>query len=616
MPVRLRANGTAVALQSVEVRAQITSTVREVHIREGQSVARGDLLFSLDSRAEEANLKKAEAQVEKDRADLANAQRTLERQRQLFEQKFISQSALDAAQNQVETLKGQLAVDLAAVEGTKVALGNTRIHALLRRAHGHHRRAARQPRAAQRHGARHRDADRTPSRSASRSPRRSSPALQRALAAGPVMVEVSPDGGREVLKGRVNFLDNAVDTVTGTIRVKAEFDNRASRLWPGMFVNVMVSPRTLDQASVVPVQAVQTGPEYRFVFVIGRRPQGGAAQGRAGVHRRGHRRGDRDRARHEGGRRGRAEPAPGQPRLPGRARAGHGRRQGGRQGGRRERAGREVRGGIVNFSEPFIRRPVMTVLLSASFVVAGLLAYNEIPIAALPQFDTPTISVSANLPGASPENMASSVATPLEKQFATISGVDVITSSSTLGNTQITLEFDQDRDIDKAAVDVQAALLRAQRSLPVEMTNPPSYRKVNPADAPILFVSLTSPSMALSDLNSFAENLISPTLSTLRGVAQVNINGQKRFAVRVHARPDELAARGLTLDDLASAIRSANANSPVGTLDGPRQTLTIQANRQMTKAAEFASPHRGHAPRRAGGPPARTWPTSRTAWSR
>ncbi len=206
----------------------------------------------------------------------------------------------------------------------------------------------------------------------------------------------------------------------------------------------------------------------------------------------------------------------------------------------------------MNFSEPFIRRPVMTVLLSASFVVAGLIAYGDIPIAALPQFDTPTISVNANLPGASPENMASSVATPLEKQFATISSVNVITSSSTLGNTQITLEFDQDRDIDKAAVDVQAALLRASRSLPVEMTNPPSYRKVNPADSPVLFVTLTSPSMPLSELNSFAENLISPTLSTLPGVAQVNINGQKRFAVRVRARPDALAARGLTLDDIAA----------------------------------------------------------------
>jgi HAE1 family hydrophobic/amphiphilic exporter-1 len=230
----------------------------------------------------------------------------------------------------------------------------------------------------------------------------------------------------------------------------------------------------------------------------------------------------------------------------------------------------------------------MTVLLSASAVIAGLIAYNDIPIAALPQFDTPTIQVTAVLPGASPENMASSVATPLEKQFATISGVNVITSSSTLGYTQVTLEFDQDREIDKAAVDVQAALFRAQRALPIEMTTPPSYRKVNPADAPVIFITLTSPSMPLSELNGFAENLISPTLSTLPGIAQVSINGQKRFAIRVHARPDTLAARGLTLDDIAAALRAANANTPVGTLEGPRQSLTIQANRQMTKAAEFA----------------------------
>ncbi|HEX5629028.1 MAG TPA: efflux RND transporter periplasmic adaptor subunit [Usitatibacteraceae bacterium] len=268
VPVRLRANGTAVALQSVDVRAQITSTVREVHIREGQSVARGDLMFSLDSRAEEANLKKAEAQVEKDRADLANAQRTLERQRQLFEQKFISQSALDAAQNQVETLKGQLAVDLAAVEGTKVALGNTRIHAAFAGRTGAI--GVRPGSLVQPNGAVLVTVTQTdPIQVGFTLPEKEFTGLQRALAAGPVMVEVSPDGGREVLRGRVNFLDNAVDTVTGTIRVKAEFDNRASRLWPGMFVNVLVSPRTLGQASVVPVQAVQTGPEYRFVFVIG-----------------------------------------------------------------------------------------------------------------------------------------------------------------------------------------------------------------------------------------------------------------------------------------------------------------------------------------------------------
>ena len=230
----------------------------------------------------------------------------------------------------------------------------------------------------------------------------------------------------------------------------------------------------------------------------------------------------------------------------------------------------------------------MTVLLSASAVLAGILSYGGIPIAALPSYDTPTISVTATLPGASPETMASSVATQLERQFSTISGLAVISSTSTLGSTSITLEFDQDRNIDSAAIDVQAALLRAQRSLPVEMTAPPSYRKINPADAPVIFLSLTSPSMPLSDLNSFASNLISPTLSTLPGVAQVNINGQKKFAVRVRVNPAALTARNLTVDDIATALRSANANSPVGTLDGPRQTLIIQANRQLGNAAAFA----------------------------
>ncbi|MHB0926974.1 MAG: efflux RND transporter permease subunit [Gallionellaceae bacterium] len=243
----------------------------------------------------------------------------------------------------------------------------------------------------------------------------------------------------------------------------------------------------------------------------------------------------------------------------------------------------------MNLSELCIRRPVMTVLLSVSAVVAGILAYGDIPIAALPSYDTPTISVSASLPGASPETMASSVATPLERQFSTISGLSVISSTSTLGSTSITLEFDQDRNIDSASIDVQAALLRAQRSLPAEMTTPPSYQKVNPADAPIIFLSLTSPSMSLSDLNSFASDLISPTLSTLPGVAQVNINGQKKYAVRVRVKPEALATRNLTVDDIAAALRSANANSPVGTLDGPRQTLIIQANRQLDNAAAFAN---------------------------
>ncbi len=242
----------------------------------------------------------------------------------------------------------------------------------------------------------------------------------------------------------------------------------------------------------------------------------------------------------------------------------------------------------MNLSELCIRRPVMTVLLSISAVIAGVIAYSGLPIAALPSYDSPTITVNAGLPGASPETMASSVATPLERQFSTISGLSVISSTSTLGNTTITLEFDQDRDIDSASIDVQAALLRAQRSLPIEMTATPSYRKINPADAPIIFLALTSPSMPLSDLNSFAEDLISPTLSTLPGVAQVQNNGRKKYAVRVRMNPEALAVRNLTLDDIVTALRTANANSPIGTLEGPRQTLTIQANRQLDNASAFA----------------------------
>jgi HAE1 family hydrophobic/amphiphilic exporter-1 len=242
----------------------------------------------------------------------------------------------------------------------------------------------------------------------------------------------------------------------------------------------------------------------------------------------------------------------------------------------------------MNLSELFIRRPVMTVLLNLAIVLAGVIGYRSIPVAALPSYDTPVINVFASLPGANPETMATSVALPLEKQFQTIPGLALISSTSTLGNTSLTLEFEEGRDIDGAALDVQAALLRAQRSLPQDMTQLPAYRKVNPADAPVLLVALTSPSLAPSDLQDYAEHLISPTLSTISGVAQVNIYGSKRFAVRVRVLPEAIAARNIGLDELSAALRAANVNTPVGTLDGKRQMLTLQANRQLRNAAEFA----------------------------
>ncbi|MGG7606372.1 efflux RND transporter permease subunit [Massilia sp. BKSP1R2A-1] len=242
----------------------------------------------------------------------------------------------------------------------------------------------------------------------------------------------------------------------------------------------------------------------------------------------------------------------------------------------------------MNLSELCIRRPVMVVLLSISLVLVGVLAYMHIPVAALPSYNTPVINVNANLAGASPENMASSVALPLEKQFATIAGIKMISSTNTQGNTSLTLEFDESIDVNEAAVDVQAALLQVQRQLPQEMTDLPSYRKINPADSPILFMHMTSPSMDLSELNDYAENLVSPAISTLPGIAQVTVNGGKRFAVRVRARHDLMNARNISMSELATALRSANSITPLGILDGPSQSLTIQGGGQLMRAADFA----------------------------
>ncbi|GAB4061871.1 efflux RND transporter permease subunit [Uliginosibacterium sediminicola] len=242
----------------------------------------------------------------------------------------------------------------------------------------------------------------------------------------------------------------------------------------------------------------------------------------------------------------------------------------------------------MKLAEHAIDRPVATTLLWLAIILGGFAAVFRLPIAALPSFNQPTINVNAQLSGASPETMASSVAMILERQFSTISGLRTMTSSNTLGSTNLTLEFEPSRNIDAAAVDVQAALFRASRQLPTEMTTQPTYRKVNPADDPILFISISSPSMSLDQLNAFADNIISPTLSTLDGVAQVSINGQKRFSVRVKADPEKLAAHDLTLAEVASALKATNANTPVGTLEGPRQTLIINANDSLKSAAEFS----------------------------
>ena len=243
----------------------------------------------------------------------------------------------------------------------------------------------------------------------------------------------------------------------------------------------------------------------------------------------------------------------------------------------------------MKLSQLCLERPIATSLFWISVLVAGLVCWSQLPIAALPKYDTPTLEVDVKLPGASPENMASSVATPLEKQFSAIPSLVMTTSASIQGETKIQLEFDAGRDIDAAAADVQAALFRSTRSLPAELPAPPSYKKVNPADAPILLIGLSSPTMAQSDLNAYSDNLIIPALSAINGVAQVVVTGQKRYAVRIQADPDRLAAVDLTLGEISAALKNANSNAPIGQLDNKRQFLTVQMSGNMMRAADFAS---------------------------
>jgi len=241
----------------------------------------------------------------------------------------------------------------------------------------------------------------------------------------------------------------------------------------------------------------------------------------------------------------------------------------------------------MNISEFCIRHPVATTLMSTALVVSGIFAYMFLPVAALPRTEFPVVNVSASLPGASPDTMANAVATPLIKQFSAIAGIDTISSTSSQGAVSIALQFELNRDIDSAAADVQSAIARVQKQLPAEMTDPPSYRKVNPADAPILILTLSSGIAPLQDMDAFAQQVISPALSTIDGIAQVQVFGSQKYAVRVQLNPDALAARGIGVDEVQAAITAANANTPIGTLKNTKQSLTIQAQTELSNADQF-----------------------------
>ena len=241
----------------------------------------------------------------------------------------------------------------------------------------------------------------------------------------------------------------------------------------------------------------------------------------------------------------------------------------------------------MSIAELFIRRPVMTVLVMLAILLFGWMGYRALPVSDLPNVDFPTIVVGVSLPGASPRTMSTAVAMPLERQFSTIAGLDSMTSTNSLGNTNITLQFSLTRNIDAAAQDVQAMISKAERDLPRDLPAPPSFRKVNPADQPVLYLALSSRLLRLSQVDEYAETVLAQRISMVSGVAQVEVYGAQKFAVRAQLDPRALATRRIGLDEVTSAIASGNVNNPVGTLYGEHQAVTLETNGQLTEARDY-----------------------------
>ncbi|HEX3405680.1 MAG TPA: efflux RND transporter permease subunit, partial [Caulobacteraceae bacterium] len=241
----------------------------------------------------------------------------------------------------------------------------------------------------------------------------------------------------------------------------------------------------------------------------------------------------------------------------------------------------------MNISAPFIRRPIATSLIAAAFLVFGIVGFMNLPVAALPEVDFPTISVSASLPGASPETTASNIAQPLERQFSQIPGITEMTSVSSLGSSNITVQFELSRNIDSAAQDIQTAINAASGQLPTNLPSSPTIRKVNPADAPVMIIGLTSATLPLATVDDYAENILSQQISRIDGVGQVIVGGQQKPAVRIQVDPRKAAALGLQLDNIRGTIASQSVNTPKGNINGPLKSYNIYANDQILNATPW-----------------------------
>ena len=432
------------------------------------------------------------------------------------------------------------------------------------------------------------------------------PAIAKRLRDGDAMTVEAYDraNSAKLADGKLLTLDNAIDTTTGTVKLRALFDNADGALFPNQFVNIQLLQELLQHQIIIPNAAVRRGAPNGVVTHFRlrgeARPYGGRPPGHPRRRRR-RTRGDRlgtrgrrgrgDRRRRPAARRGASHPAASNTGTTGRRRArldpagGHASRCRERNAPRAP-APHPI---AMNPSRIFILRPVATTLLMVAILIVGAIAYKQLPLSALPEVAYPTIQVQTFYPGASPEVVTSAITAPLEKQFGQMPGLNEMSSTSSAGASVITLQFNLALAIDVAEQQVQAAISAAQNLLPQDLPAPPIYAKVNPADAPVLTLGITSKVMPLTEVEDLADTRIAQKISQLKGVGVVSISGGQRPAVRVVVNPRALAAYGLNLDDLRTTINNANQNGPKGTLDGPTSAYTVNTNDQIRNADDYGS---------------------------
>src|SRR6266571_321738 len=561
VPYEIIATGTVEPRQTVSVQSQVTGVLTQVAFREGDDVAAGQVLFQIDPRPFQAALDQARAMLARDQAQAQSAVLDAQRYAELVKQDYVTKSDYEAKRAAAEALQAVVRADSAAVASAALNLDWATIRAPI---------AGRTGRLLVREG------------NLVRANANATDPLVVINQIHPILVRFAVPEAPLEDRHRVHRGDAHVR------RQQRRHDDRDRAAQGGVR-----QPRQRAVAGRIPEHAAAavhrrqgaggpvTGGDERAAGQLSVRGQPGRHGAFPTRDRRAHRRrlrgpraGSRGRGWRAAGRRGRDR------------RAAAARRRRARRGERRGRARARAGGRQISLSELFIKRPVMTTLVMMGILLFGIMAYRLLPVSDLPNVDFPTITVNASLPGGSPETMASAVATPLEKQFSTIAGLDQMTSTSNLGSTSITLQFTLDRDIDAAAQDVQAAISKTLRQLPSSIL-PPTYQKVNPADSPIVYYALSSHTLSLSALDEYAETFIAQRLSTVSGVAQVQVYGAAKYAVRIQLDPRALATRGIGIDEVADGIAAGNVNLPTGILWGPHRAYTVQANGQLQNAAQF-----------------------------